>query len=163
MSQLGHSRPGLTNSKSSHVRFAPKATDNRLGTTRRDGPKPASRTAANKQFIRSLCRRPQSLRVLRYSVSAIGGHEDCAPSYFSANSSLSAAQFRTNQSPKRVLAREESLLSTAKPGAGNPVACSTTREAIAGTLCRWHQRVTNSSGLANRFGPPRSIRRARSS
>ena len=36
--KLGHSRPGLTNSKCSHVRFAPKATDNRLGATRRDGP-----------------------------------------------------------------------------------------------------------------------------
>ena len=35
---VGHFRPGRANRKSSHVRLAPKAADNRLATACREGP-----------------------------------------------------------------------------------------------------------------------------
>ncbi len=38
MSLMGHLRPGPPGSTSSHVRYAPKATDNRFRATCRDGP-----------------------------------------------------------------------------------------------------------------------------
>ena len=46
-SVMGHSRPGRTGSKSSHVRYVPKATDNRLRTACSDGLKANSCTAKN--------------------------------------------------------------------------------------------------------------------
>ena len=38
MSEMGHSQPGRASSMLSHVRYAPKATDNRFRPTCRDGP-----------------------------------------------------------------------------------------------------------------------------
>jgi hypothetical protein len=39
ISQMGHSRPGLAGRRSSHVRYAPKATFSHQNAIGRDGPK----------------------------------------------------------------------------------------------------------------------------
>jgi hypothetical protein len=57
MSQLGHSRPGPAGRRSSHVRYAPKATFGHQNAIGRDGPKPDSCGAAIRTVIRLLRRR----------------------------------------------------------------------------------------------------------
>jgi hypothetical protein len=47
MSRLGHSRPGPAGRRSSHVRYAPKATVGHQNAIGRDGPTADSCTAAN--------------------------------------------------------------------------------------------------------------------
>jgi hypothetical protein len=67
MSALGHSRPGPAGRRSSHVRYAPKATVGHQNAIGRDGPQADSCTAAiaysgevreiGQDHARKLCRK----------------------------------------------------------------------------------------------------------
>ena len=74
----------------------------------------------------------------------------------------SGKEFRTNQNPKPVLVRAD-LVSGNRREAGSGQPCRLFNH--QGGDCRRDadQRVIKSKGLANRFGPPRFILRARSS
>jgi hypothetical protein len=84
---------------------------------------------------------------------------------FSTNSSIVGGKiaYQSNAQTRSCSRGISSLLTAAKPGAGSPVARSTTKEASAGKLWCWHHRVIRANGLAKRFGPPRFMRRARAS
>jgi hypothetical protein len=62
---LGHSRPGRASSKSGHVRYAPKTTDNPLRTACRDGPGADSCTPTNVTAIRSPRQRGRAVTAAR--------------------------------------------------------------------------------------------------
>jgi hypothetical protein len=53
MSALGHSRPGPAGRRSSHVRYAPKATFSHQNAIGRDGPKADILRCSNNAVIQS--------------------------------------------------------------------------------------------------------------
>jgi hypothetical protein len=78
----------------------------------------------------------------QYQISVLAPFEFLSgPFYFSANSSIVGGKipYQSNSQTRSCARGISSLLTAAKPGAGSPVACSTTKEAIAGaipvTLC----------------------------
>jgi hypothetical protein len=65
MSALGHSRPGPAGRRSSHVRYAPKATVGHQNAIGREGPEADSCTAAKGTVIRLPRRRALAVMAAR--------------------------------------------------------------------------------------------------
>ena len=86
-----HSRPGPAGRRSSHVRYAPKATVGHQNAIGRDGPKADSCTAANSRYriIPSYLRpaAPLGIESKRAGASNAASH-DCPPSRLKARSDV---------------------------------------------------------------------------
>src|SRR5260370_38294089 len=85
--------------------------------------------------------------------------EHSASDSFSVNSSIVGGKivYQSNAQTRSCSRGISSLLTAAKPGAGSPLACLTTKDPSAGKLWRWHHHLINANGLSKPLSPPRLL------